>query len=146
VAVSLQVGRPVHYVAGHRILLFEDDHDLLAVVQELFIEEGLRVTLCDSRDGLTAALLRYPRAIVVTDSWAPPSVDLDPHHRDEINALAGQAPVILMTGRAWASSVGPGVFDRRVHIVMKPFELDRLLDAVMHSAADLRDPNIPLFS
>ena len=113
-----------------RVLLLEDDAQLEGVLLELFDDEDMDVTMCKSLAELQVGVKRYPRAAVVSDSWARGDyLALSPQHRAEIVALANSAQVVLTTGRAWASRIAPGELGT-VEILDKPYDLDRVLEAV----------------
>ena len=113
-----------------RVLVLENDAPLEGVLRDLFGDEGLDVTACASLAELQAGIQQYPRAAVVSDSWAQGDyLALSPQHRAEIVALANSAQVILTTGRAWASRIAQGELGT-VEILEKPYDVDRLLAAV----------------
>jgi DNA-binding response OmpR family regulator len=113
-----------------RVLLLENDAALKGLLRELFEGEDLDVTACESLTELQACISQHPRAIVVSDSWAPGEyLTLSQRHRAEIVGLANSVGLILTTGRSWAKHIVEGELGTAV-IVEKPFELDRLLAAV----------------
>src|SRR4029453_6278341 len=121
-------GRPA--MDRQRVLVLENDAPLEGVLRDLFGDEGLDVTACKSLTGLQAGIQQYPRAAVVSDSWAQGDyLSLSPKHHAEIVALGRSAQVILTTGREWAKHIAEGELGT-VEIVEKPYELDRLLAAV----------------
>ena len=72
-----------------RVLVLENDVPLEGVLRELFEGEGLDVTACKSLTEMQARIQQYPRAAVVSDSWARGDyLNLSPKHRAEIVALA----------------------------------------------------------
>jgi DNA-binding NtrC family response regulator len=113
-----------------RVLLLENDGLIAGVLCDLFEDEGLDVTVCGSLPELQAGVMRYQRAVVVSDSWATGDYqELSVQQRAEIVALAKTAQVVLTTGRNWArngSLSGLGT----VEIVAKPYDLDCLIAAV----------------
>ena len=82
-----------------RVLLLENDGALESVRFELFDEERLEVAACDTLGELQASIGQYPRAAVVSDSWARGDyLALSPQHYAEIVALANSPQVVLTTG------------------------------------------------
>jgi DNA-binding NtrC family response regulator len=126
-----------------RVLLLENDAPLEGVLRELFDGEDLDVTACESLTELQACISHYPRAAVVSDSWAHGDyLSLSPRHHAEILALANSAEVILTTGRSWARDIVEGELGTAM-IIEKPYDLDRLLAAVraaLERAASLGKP------
>jgi DNA-binding NtrC family response regulator len=113
-----------------RVLVLENDAPLEGVLRDLFGDEGLDVTACKALTELQAGIRLYPRAAVVSDSWAQGDyLSLSPKHHAEIVALGRSAQVILTTGRDWAKHIAAGELGT-VEILEKPYELDRLLAAV----------------
>jgi DNA-binding NtrC family response regulator len=122
-----------------RVVLFEDDPILAAVLLEVFADEDIDVSRCESLDEIHCAVRQYPGAVVVSDSWSSTlSVKLGEAERAEIDALARTAAVILTTGRTWGARRGPEwQFGERVLVVPKPYDLDQLMGAVRTAAARL---------
>jgi DNA-binding NtrC family response regulator len=113
-----------------RILLLESDGALQGVLCDLFAYEGLDVTVCNSFAELQARVEQYPRAAVVSDSWARGDFSaLSPKHRAEIIELAKIAQVVLTTGGRWGRLLNDGELGT-VAIVEKPYDMDRLMAAV----------------
>jgi DNA-binding response OmpR family regulator len=113
-----------------RILLLETDGALQAVLCDLFGYEDLDVTVCNSLADLRAGVKRYPRAAVVSDSWAMGDYRaLTPRHRAEIIDLGRTAEVVLTTGQHWGAQVLDGELGSVV-IVEKPYDMDHLMNAV----------------
>jgi DNA-binding NtrC family response regulator len=113
-----------------RILLLENDGALQGVLCDLFGYEDLDVTVCNTLAELKAGVKQYPRAAIVSDSWATGDyVALSPKHRAEIVELARTAEVVLTTGQRWGRHIPDGELGT-VAIVEKPYDMDRLMDAV----------------
>jgi len=113
-----------------RVLLLENDNALKCVLLDLFDDEGLEVTACDTLGELQAAVRQYPGAAVVSDSWARGDyMHLSAQHHAEIVAVAKSVPVVLTTGRSWAKYITEGDLGA-VEILEKPYDLDRLLAAL----------------
>ncbi len=118
-----------------RVLLLENDGILESLLCDVFEDEGLDVTVCGSLAELQAGVKDYPRAAVVSDSWASGDYrSLRSNHRAEIVALASTAAVVLITGRPWARHIRKGELGS-VEIVEKPFDLGHLMIAVRAALA-----------
>jgi len=113
-----------------RVLLLEDDRPMQSVLRELFGDEGLDVTLCESLAELQAGVKQYPRAVVVSDSWAPGDYQhLSAQQRTEIVALAKTTQVVLTTGRHWAKYSSNSELGTTA-IIAKPYNVDNLMGAI----------------
>ncbi len=122
-------------MSRQRVLLLENDAVLESILCDLFAEEGLEVSVCDSLAELLTLVPQYPRAAVVSDSWiAGDYQTLSAHHRAEIQALSEVAEVVLTTGADWARRIRRGEFGT-VEIIEKPYTMDQLLVAVRAALA-----------
>lgn len=118
-----------------RVLLFEDDAALRAVLQESFEDEGLQVSVCPSYGDLLAAAQQDPGSVVVADSWnSGDHQTLSAQQRQEILALSAEAVVILTTGRGWAHHVAPDQLGGAL-VLPKPYDLDLLIQQVLQTLA-----------
>ena len=123
-------------MARQRVLLLADSQTLADVLCELFGDEDLDVTVCQSLAEVQAAVRQFPLAVVVSDSWANgESQTLSPAHRAEIVALGKTAQVVLTTDRNWAkASLEDGELGT-VRVVLKPYALGTLMAAVRAALA-----------
>jgi DNA-binding response OmpR family regulator len=107
-----------------RVLLVEDDADLAGVVMEALVQ-----------DGHTAVHVRGPdeaRALATSDSWDAFVVDAfgsysqpDAEYRSTLRHLATRAPVVVTSGRAWATTdLGADA------VLPKPYDLADLADTL----------------
>ncbi len=113
-----------------RVLLLEDQPELRDVLLELLEDEDVDVTLCASLAELRLAVVAHPGAVVVTDSWSQTdSTVLSAEQRADLIALGKSAPVIVTTGRAWATTSEEGELGN-VIILPKPYDLDQLVQLV----------------
>ena len=118
-----------------RVLLLENDGILESLLCDLFEDEALDVTVCGSLAELQAGVKDYPRAAVVSDSWASGDYqNLSSDHQAEIVALASTAAVVLITARPWARHTRKGELGS-AEIVEKPFDLGQLMIAVRAALA-----------
>jgi CheY-like chemotaxis protein len=112
-----------------RVLVLEDEPDFRRVLVELLAGEGFEVTTCDSYAALWSADIEHDPAVVLADFWGTSHIELSPCERDEIRALGGQVPTILLTGRAWALQADAA--DLNVNCILaKPVVLDDILEQI----------------
>ena len=117
-------------MARQRVLILEDDAAIEEMLCDVFADENLDVTLCNSLAELRAGIVQYPGAAVVSDSWERGDyLTLSPLHRADLVALAGTSEVVLTTGRQWAKDYPNGALGT-VEIVQKPYDLNQLMAAV----------------
>ena len=67
--------------------------------------------------------------VVVADFWGGSQRTLPQSERDEIRELCSYCPVVLLTGRTWASETSAEELGTHA-LIRKPFDLDDLLRAV----------------
>ncbi len=108
------------------VLVLEDDADFRRVLVEFLAGEGFEVSTCDSYSALRQAMYEYGAPIVLADFRGTSHIELSPRERDEVRELGGQAPTILLTGRAWITNMDPQDLNV-VSILAKPIELDEIL-------------------
>jgi len=111
-----------------RILLVEDERDVLDMLQEILTVEGHTTqTAPDGAVGL-AYFLAGPFDIVFTDMYMPGISGFEV--AEEIKKIKPLVPVILLTG--WDMECGP--FDLKAQgidlLIKKPFAIIDILDAV----------------
>ena len=118
-----------------RILLHENDDAILGLLCDLFADESLDVTVCDSLDEIKTMILHYPLAVVVSDSWINSDNHvLNPRHRADIIELSKTAEVVLITARQWALNIHEGELGSAI-IVIKPFDLSLLMTVIRGALA-----------
>src|SRR5215213_4057525 len=119
------------------VLLYEDDQGILGCVSELLVDEGYRVTVCDSLAELQAQSSLDPTALALVDAWGPSYNVLAACDRQEIRALAVQVPTVMLTARSWfhgVSAIELGL----LALLSKPIDLDALAETVGQHVARLR--------
>ncbi|MDQ3810793.1 MAG: hypothetical protein M3336_10930 [Chloroflexota bacterium] len=114
-----------------RVLLFERNPLLASVLVELFGDEGIAVTMCQSLADIELALLAHPSGVIVTDSWSDDlASQLSPTEAAALRQLGTRTGVVLTTGRTWARQAHEIDLGERVAVLSKPYELDDLLAAL----------------
>jgi|tagenome__1003787_1003787.scaffolds.fasta_scaffold18400142_1 DNA-binding response OmpR family regulator len=112
-----------------RILLLEDDPALRGLLLEVLSLEEFDVLQCDSYDEIRRAAANNQGEIIVADFWGGAQRTLNDDGRQQIRELTELLPVILLTGRTWASETTASELGARA-LMRKPFDLDHLLKAI----------------
>ena len=109
-----------------RILLADDDPDILEVVSVLLASEGYRVDA--ARDGLEAlALARYPFGLAILDVMMPKASGLEVCERLR---LSSNAPILFLTARSQDADKVAGLAVGGDDYLVKPFSTPELLARV----------------
>jgi DNA-binding response OmpR family regulator len=112
-----------------RVLLLEDDPALRGLLLEVLGLEDFDVVQCESYDEIRRAAADELGDLIVADFWGGAQRTLDEADRQQIRDLTALRPVILLTGRTWASETTAG--ELGAHALMrKPFDIDNLLEAI----------------
>jgi DNA-binding response OmpR family regulator len=110
-------------------LLLEDDPALRGLLLEVLGLEDFEVVQCDSYEEIYSAAAREQGDIVVADFWGGAQRTLSDDGRQQIRDLTALRPVILLTGRTWASETTASELGARA-LMRKPFDLDHLLKVI----------------
>ncbi len=116
-------------MAGRRALLLEDDVALRDLLLEAFASEDIEVRTCDSFEEVRDLAARSEADLVIADFWGGSQRTLPQSDRDDIRELCSYLPVILLTGRTWASETSAEELGAHA-LIRKPFDLDDLLRTV----------------
>ena len=112
-----------------RVLLLEDDAPFCSLLVELFAGEGLEVAACQTYAALRQAIRSGPKSVVVADFWGASQTALSQCEADQLRELGSAVPTVLLTGRAWASTVSADELNLAC-ILPKPINLDELIAQV----------------
>ncbi|HEY2596072.1 MAG TPA: response regulator [Chloroflexota bacterium] len=116
-------------MAGRRALLLEDDSALRDLLLEAFASENFDVRACETFEEVRDLAARSEADLVVADFWGGSQRTLPDSDRDDIRELCSYLPVILLTGRTWASETSAEELGAHA-LIRKPFDLDDLLQTV----------------
>jgi len=116
-------------MSPRRILLLEDDPALRGLLLEVLYLEDFAVVQCDSSEDMRRAAASNEGDIIVADFWGGAQRTLNDDGRQQIRELSALLPVILLTGRTWASETTAAELGARA-LMRKPFDLDDLLGAI----------------
>jgi DNA-binding response OmpR family regulator len=112
-----------------RVLLLEDDVALRGLLQEVLGLEGFVITAFESFDDVRRAAQQQDGEIILADFWGGAQRTLNEAGRQQIRELCQLLPVILLTGRSWASDTTAEELGARA-LMRKPFDLDDLLATI----------------
>src|ERR1700730_10529689 len=115
-----------------RVLLLEDDLALRSLLHEALTGEGFDVRECETFEEVRDAAAAQHGDLVVAAFWGSSQRSLPDDERDEIQELSALLPVVLLTGRTWAAEASAQELGARA-LIRKPFDLDHLLDTVVHA-------------
>ena len=118
------------------ILLLEDDPEIRTFLTDVLRDEGYHVHPCASVEEIRRQRPADSVSLAIVDAWGESHGALDEAERQEIRALAGEIPTIMVTGRQWAAITQPAELGLR-GLLPKPFDLDELLGLVRTSVERL---------
>lgn len=112
------------------VLLVDDEHGIVRLVERLLEREGYAVATAATGQDAVALAMALPLHAIVSDRNLP---DTDGGELiDLIRSLVGRrVPAVLMSGDA----AGPALTDRGIVFLQKPFSLADLVARVEESAA-----------
>jgi DNA-binding NtrC family response regulator len=116
-------------MARRRALLLEDDLALRDLLLETFASEDFEVRTCETVEEVRGAAARAEADVVIADFWGGSQRTLSQSDGDDIRQLCSYLPVILLTGRTWATEMTAEQLGARA-LICKPFDLDDLLQTV----------------
>ena len=112
---------------SERVLIADDDPDILTVVQVNFELEGFEVeTAVDGEDALQKATANPPHVIVL-DIMMPRMDGLTALHRLRSQASTGNIPIILLTARGLPEDRVRGLELGADDYITKPFDINELV-------------------
>ncbi len=123
-----------------RVLVIDDQVDLLQVVGSFLSSRGHRVEMADGGRAGVEKIQGETFDVVITDLGMPDMSGWEV--ADAINRLSPGVPVVLMTG--WASEIDESRLraHRIQHLLPKPFRKEQLLRAVQRVLRTV-DPSLP---
>jgi DNA-binding response OmpR family regulator len=120
-----------------RILILDDNQDILDVLQEALVDEGYEVTALNYCDDIIKSMQQYQPDLVMLDFLLAGINGGELCHEIKTHPLTSGMPVIMLSGfpRVLESlgNYGSDAF------IQKPFDLAKLLDTVQYCLADKED-------
>jgi DNA-binding response OmpR family regulator len=116
-----------------KILIVEDDHDILNLIKDLHEDNGFEVTALDYTGSISDSINQYQPGLIILDFLLPGVNGGELCHEIKSQPATAYLPVIMLSGfpRVLESlgNYGADLF------IAKPFGINELLNAV-HSCFD----------
>ncbi len=115
----------------HKLLIVDDDKDLLSILEEIFKEENYLVATC--ADGLDAIekCRSTPFDLIITDIMMPGATGLEVLR--EARKTHPETMVILITGFASLETAISAIREGAYDYITKPFKLEQIKIAVKNA-------------
>ncbi|MGF1466091.1 MAG: response regulator [Sandaracinaceae bacterium] len=113
-----------------RILVAEDDPDVLRMLEQIMSVLGDVVPAVDGQDALEKAVSGPPPDVVVTDVMMPRMDGLTLARQLKANPQLSRVPVVMLTARTGPRDVIAGINAGARFYVTKPFKTDELMSKV----------------
>lgn len=113
-----------------RVLVVDDDHDILKMVRHILVQHYDVVTADDGQLGLEKALEQPHPDLIVTDVAMPNLDGLEMAQALKAQAETKNIPVIFLTSRDQPADVIDGIKAGARHYITKPFKMSELLATV----------------
>ncbi len=107
-----------------RLLVVDDDHAILKVIERLGVRAGFEVEVCPQGSGAIDCLVRRPADLAMVDLHMPDANGIELLKR--FKAIVPACDVILMTGTGGVESAVEAIKHGAREYLTKPFDLDRL--------------------
>jgi DNA-binding NtrC family response regulator len=117
-----------------RILIVDDEEDLVSTLAERLAIRGFEVEGATSGDDALACLRRQEFSVVIVDVKMPGigGLELTEHIRQEYPEL----PVILFTGQSSRDDAERAARQGALEYLLKPVDIDDLISKVSSAVAD----------
>lgn len=113
-----------------RILVAEDDPDLLKMLEVVMRTLGEVVTAVDGQDAFEKALAGPPPDVVVTDVMMPRMDGLTLARQLKAHQALSKVPIIMLTARTGPRDIVAGINAGARFYVTKPFKTEELIQKV----------------
>jgi len=124
--------------AAPRVLVADDDPDILRVLTQNLEAEGFRVTTCDNGDDAGEMARTIAPDLIILDVMMPKRDGFDVLTSLKANPSTREIPVVMLSARSNDEDVWNGWRSGADYYVTKPFEMDELLRFVTTATADKR--------
>lgn len=126
---SRQPAKTSHAEAGPRVVVVEDDPDILNIVALLLKADGFRVSLTSFSEEAIAALQAEPVQLLITDLRLADGDGIDVIRHAAHITPRRPAIILLTAGHAQEeTSVSTFLASVNAIVVQKPFDIDYLLE------------------
>jgi len=124
-----------------RLLVIEDDPDILKLLQIFLKLEGFEPRIASNREEIVAALRAPPLPdLVLLDIRLPDINGFDVLAKMRQHPAMKTIPVVMLTAEATREAVLKGLVGGADGFVTKPFQIDRLVKAVKTVLGLRQDP------
>jgi len=123
-------------LAPIRVLVVEDDPEMLDLIRRVLEEEGYELTCLQDGRQAQPLIEAGELDILLTDVRMPGVSGMDLLHQAMAHRL--EQPVILMTAFGSIASAVEAMRDGAFHYLAKPFNLDELLEVMASAATQIR--------
>ncbi|MDQ3757731.1 MAG: response regulator [Actinomycetota bacterium] len=120
--------------AAPRVLVADDDPDVLRILVHNLEAEGFRVTSCDNGEDAREMARTTAPDVIILDVMMPKRDGFDVLASLKSNPSTREIPVVLLSARAHDNDVWSGWRAGADYYVTKPFEMDELLRFVASAA------------
>ncbi|MBM3882981.1 MAG: sigma-54-dependent Fis family transcriptional regulator [Verrucomicrobia bacterium] len=128
--------------AQSRLLIIEDDLSAATALQKVLRAEGYAVNVAERGDAGLAQALREPYDLVISDLKLPGLDGLT--LVAQLHSAKPKLPIIMMTAHGTTETAIEATKQGAVEYLVKPFEVDELLDLVATAAAHSRRMSAPV--
>ena len=112
-----------------RILLIDDDKDLLLILKSTLIKKGFEVYAHDLSDGNTEIINQIKPDLVILDVFLSGLDGLDICKKIKKSPFTKNLPVLMISGFPWISQSAIYEFGAN-DFIAKPFEITELLQKI----------------
>lgn len=119
-----------------RILVVEDDHDLLRMLQKMLSPVGQIETATDGETALEQVRSGTPPDLIVTDLMMPRMDGLTFARALKQTERTAGIPIVMLTAKNQPLDVVAGINAGARHYVTKPFKQEELLEKVKRALGE----------
>ena len=116
-----------------RVLLIDDEEELISAMAERLELRGIEVETCTSGEQALRRLQKCPFTVAVVDVKMPGLGGLK--LLDEIHSRCPKIAIILFTGHASVKDAEEGIEQGAFDYLLKPINIDELVEKIKRAAA-----------
>jgi CheY-like chemotaxis protein len=120
---------------ANRILVVDDERDVLGVIEKMLVGHGYDVTLSTSGDEALELLQRQAFDLVFLDVMMPDMDGFEVCRRIREMESLKELPVVFLTAKGGGEALGEGLDVGGTLYISKPFTGDKLR-AILHALLD----------
>jgi DNA-binding response OmpR family regulator len=115
-------------IEAKKILVVEDDHDILEAIQVILESRGYQVLALDRGDLVEKELQRFQPDLALLDIWINGSDGRDVARWLKKHEATKHVPIIMVSANIATQKIAKDV--KADDFILKPFDLDHLLSVV----------------